>query len=505
MKNFPKFKKELKLIHVFSAASGAMISSGLFILPGLAYARTGPSVIVSYLIAGFLAMIGMLSQAELISAMPKAGGTYFYITRSMGPAVGAVDGLLSWLSIALKSAFALIGLGTFINMIVPVNVHMVAMGLCLLFVFLNLFQVKEEKIAVFLVFSVLAILFYYIVQGLGEVQVQYLTPFSPKGVFSVFSTAGLVFVSYGGGLLKMTSIAEEVKNPGKNLPLGMIITLLVVTLFYGLVVFVSVGVLGPTLGITEQTATVTPLTDGAGIVLGNWGAILLAVAAIFAFISTVFSGIQSASRYPFGLSRDGFLPPFLSKVTARKKIPYAAILLTGLFMVLSLLLQLRMLAKVASTVIIVSCLLSSISVIILRESKIQNYRPKFTTPLYPWTPIIGIIGYIFLLSQIGIPYLIITLILIVAAFLSYWFYGKIRSKKEYALLHLIERITNREITTGTLENELKEIIHERDEIQKDRFDHIIEKSIILDIEESVTVEGLFRLISTYYPGRPEDL
>ena len=81
-------KKELGLFDIFCIASGAMISSGLFILPGIAYAKTGPAVIVAYFIASLLVIPAMLSKAELATAMPKAGGTYFYIDRSMGPAMG---------------------------------------------------------------------------------------------------------------------------------------------------------------------------------------------------------------------------------------------------------------------------------------------------------------------------------------------------------------------------------------------------------------------------------
>ena len=79
-------KRELTLLDVFCIASGAMISSGLFILPGLAFAQAGPAMVISYFFAALLALTGMLSQAELASAMPKAGGTYFYVTRAMGPA-----------------------------------------------------------------------------------------------------------------------------------------------------------------------------------------------------------------------------------------------------------------------------------------------------------------------------------------------------------------------------------------------------------------------------------
>jgi len=121
-----ELKKELKLLDVYCIATGAMISSGLFILPGLAHALAGPAVVVSYLLAGLLAMTGMLSQAELVSAMPKAGGTYFYVARSMGPVVATINGLLEWLSIALKSAFALVGIAAFASFFLQVNAYAVA-------------------------------------------------------------------------------------------------------------------------------------------------------------------------------------------------------------------------------------------------------------------------------------------------------------------------------------------------------------------------------------------
>ena len=138
-----KLKKELNLLDVFCIASGAMISSGLFILPGLAHAQAGPAVIISYLLAGLLAMTGMLSQAELVSAMPKAGGTYFYVTRSMGPAVGTVDGLIEWFSLSLKSAFALVGMAAFTVLIININVHIIALTLCLVFIVINMLLINK--------------------------------------------------------------------------------------------------------------------------------------------------------------------------------------------------------------------------------------------------------------------------------------------------------------------------------------------------------------------------
>ena len=138
-----KLKRELGLLDVFCTATGAMISSGLFVLPGLAHAKAGPAVIVSYLIAGVLAMTGMLSQAELVSAMPKAGGTYFFVMRSMGPAVGTVDGIITWLSLSLKTAFALVGMAAFTGMITDIDIRVIAVALCIVFFVINVVGIKE--------------------------------------------------------------------------------------------------------------------------------------------------------------------------------------------------------------------------------------------------------------------------------------------------------------------------------------------------------------------------
>jgi len=484
-------KKELNLLNVFCIASGAMISSGIFILPGLAHAMAGPAVFVSYLLAGLLAAIGVLNKAELVSALPKAGGTYFHVSRSMGPVLGTIEGIITWFSLSLKSAFALIGMAAFSLLLINVNIHIIAISLCIIFVFINFVGVKEAGwIQVILVMGLLGLMLLYIILGLPAINVHNFEPFAPNGIGSIFTTAGFVFISYGG-VLKVAAIAEEVKEPTRTIPLGMIFSLLVVTIFYMLVVLVTSGVLGA----SELDNSLTPLTDGAAIFMGIWGKILLSVAAILAFISTANAGIMSASRYPLALSRDGLLPEFLSSINKRFKTPHISIFITGLFMIIALFLKLDILVKAASSVLILTYLFSCLSIIVLRESRLQNYQPSFRAPLYPWIQIVGIISYGFLLYEIGKHAIPVISILIVIGLFIYWFYGRIRASREYALLYLIERITAKELTTHSLEDELKEIIRERDEILKDRFDDVIENCSVLDVESSINIEELFRLIS----------
>lgn len=484
-------KKELKLLDVFCLASGAMISSGLFILPGLAHARAGPAVILSYILAGMLAMTGMFSQAELVSAMPKSGGTYFYVNRSLGPVVGTVDGLVTWFSLSLKSAFALVGMAAFTAFLVNIDIKLIAAGLCSVFIIVNLFGVKEaSRVQVALVLCLLGLLLFYIIRGFPAVKIRNLEPFAPYGLGAVLSTAGFVFISFGG-LLKVASVAEEVKNPGRVIPLGMILSVLIVTVLYALTVLVTIGVLEP--GLLDKS--LTPISEGASAFLGKKGKIILSIAAVMAFVSTANAGIMAASRYPLALSRDGLLPGFMGRTSRRFKTPHVSILFTGCFMILTIFLRLDILVKAASAVMIMTYIFSCISVIILRESRIQNYQPVFRSPLYPWMQIVGIAGFGFLIFELGEEAIAASTGLILAGLFVYWVYGRIRTGREFALLHLIERITAKELTSRTLETELKEIIRERDDIVQDRFDRVIERAIVLDIAEPVGLDRFFQIVA----------
>lgn len=475
------------MLHVFCISSGAMISSGLFILPGMAFERAGPAVILCYLMAGLLSLPGVLSIAEMATAMPKAGADCYTVIRSMGPGVGTVAGLLSWFSLSMKSAFALVGISLFAAALVSVNMHLVAVVGCAVFLGVNLLGVREAgRAQVALAAGLLGLLVLYVVAGLPAVEVQRFEGFANRGAPAIFFTAGYVFISYGG-LLKVASIAEEIRNPSRNIPLGMLSSLLVITALYALVVFVTVGVVDKSLLADSRT----PISDGAGVFLGPAGKVALSIAAALAFLTTANAGIMTAARSLVPLSRDRLFPEFFARVNARFGTPHNALLLTGAFIVASLFLELKILVEAASVVLILTNILSCLSVIILRESGLQNYRPSFRAPFYPWLQVAGLVAFGFVLFEMGAEAYLITALLAIAGFCTYWFYGRKRVKRESALLHLIERITARELVTGTLESELKEIVLERDEVVRDRFDEVIEQCPVLDLQEKTDVDVLF--------------
>ncbi len=502
-----QLRKQLGSLDVFAVAAGAMISSGLFVLPAIAFTKAGPAVILSYLFASILIIPSVLSKAELATAMPRAGGTYFFVERSLGPIWGLFSGLASWFSLALKSAFAVVGIAVLVEIVLqmvfptqlePWHLKAIAALCCIGFTALNIVSVKlTSRFQVLLVGMLLTILTLFVLFGAGSVEAVRYKGFMEKGWAAVFATTGLVFISFGG-LTKVASIAEEVKHPGKNLPLGMILAWFIVTLFYIGVIVIMVGVVEG----RELVGNLLPISLAASKFMGVFGFVLLSVAAIAAFVTTANGGILAASRSPMAMSRDQLLPPLLAEVSNRFKTPHISILLTGGFMIAAIVfLDIELLVKTASTLKIILFILTNISVIIMRESKIQSYRPKFKSPLYPYIHIFAIIAYGALIIDMGLVPLLITAGFIALSAAWFWLYVYRRVSRASAVMHVVERVTDRELKTVTLENELRDILLERDDIIEDRFDQLIRECEILDIQGEENAEKIFRQVSAILAER----
>ncbi|MBN2541794.1 amino acid permease [bacterium] len=486
-----ELKKGLTSIDVFCIATGSMISSGIFILPGLAFSRTGPAVFVSYFFAGILALIGIMSVIELSTAMPKAGGDYYFVYRSLGPLIGTISGFLSWFALSLKSAFAIFGIAELVYLISGINVLVSSILICFFFILLNIVGIKESaKFQVLLVVGLLSLMVLYIVLGLPKMNFSHFESFAPHGINSIFATVGFIFISFGG-LLKVASVSEEIKNPKKNIPLGMITSVIVVTIFYSLVLVVTTGILKPDL----FSSSLTPIADAARVFMGTPGFLVISVAALLAFITTANAGIMAGSRYPLALGRDNLLPPIISKVNKKFKTPIMSIIITGVFIIIALLLPLEMLIKAASTVILTSYVLTSTCVIILRESKLKHYKPSFKTPFYPWMQITVIIIFTFFIIDLGLQAIEISLLFLLIGLGFYFFYGKYKSKGEYALIHLLKRIADERITEHLLESEFREVLMDRDNITPDKFDKLVQNARILDLKGKVMLDHFFEKIA----------
>lgn len=486
--------KTLGLLDIFCIATGAMISSGIFILPGVAFEKMGPAMILGYLLAGIFACLGSLATIELATAMPLAGGIYYYTERSLGPLAGTISGLLNWSAIALKSSFAIFGMAELLYQLWGVPRIPSGIAMTIFFLLVNLIGTNAAAWAQdIMVFILLAAMGAFIVCGVPAVDPARFTPFFLDGKANfgeVIALAAFVFVAFGG-LLDVASVSEEVKNPVRNIPAGMLRGIITVTLIYVCGLIVTVGVVPG----NELAGSLTPLSDAAGRTsLGKAGFWIITLGAMMAFVTTANAGIMAAARFPFALSRDKLIPAFFSRVYGRKQLPLPSLILTGAVMAAALFLDLERLVTVASTVIMLSFILTNISVIILRESGIQNYRPTFRMPLYPVLPLISIIAFLILIIQMGIGAVQIALGIIVAAVVLYFLFGR-KVQLEYALMHLVARISNCRINTNGLETELRDILRSRDGIVQDDFDKLMEESSVMVIEHAVTMPELFDIVA----------
>jgi len=511
-------KRKLGFWGVFCIASGAMISSGLFVLPGQAFKVSGPAVVVAYALAALMVIPALLSKAELATAMPKSGGSYFFVERSMGALPGTLAGLANWLSIAMKSAFAMIGIGAFARLIWPDAdlteaqwewlIKSVAVAGCLVFTALNLLSVKVAgRAQVAMVAALLAVLVVFVVFGAGAVrQHPNFDNFLAAGWGNVFGTSALVFVSFGG-LTKVASVAGEIRRPGRNIPGAMFLACVIVSLLYVAGVFVTVGVLDAPELAGGRYGNMTPLSLAAGRFLGRGGVVLLSAAAILAFITTGNSGILSASRSPMAMSRDGLLPAVFHRISKRFGTPYVSVLLTSAFMIaMILLLKISDLIKVASTMMLILFLLVNVAVLIMRGSRIQNYRPLFRCPLFPWMQLAGIGVYATLITLLAAELgtaapLWTTGGFAAAGLVWYVVYVRPRSDRESALFYIVRRAVAKEIGRSKLEAELREIALERDEIVQDRFDQLVKECRILDLPGRTAAEDLFVMAAAALTGR----
>lgn len=503
-----KLNKELGLVDVFVLSTGAMFSSGFFLLPGLAAFHTGSSVFISYLVAAILIMPAMFSIAELSTALPRAGGVYFMLDRSLGPMMGTVGGIGTYLALILKTAFALVGIGAYASIFYDLPIKIVASLLSIVFMVLNLLGSKKTAgLQRFLVFFLIAVLALFMVEGLREVFSigaqtlvdTKLKPFATHGIEGILSTAGFVFVAYLG-LTQVASVAEEIKNPERNIPLGMILSLIVTTVIYVVGVFIMVGVL-PTVDFFKD---LTPVWTASQAVFkwipAKYGGLLVVAAAIAAFASTGNGGLMSASRYPMAMARDRVIPRLFTRLNRFKTPMYSILATSALMLVFILTLSEEGIAKMASAFQLVIFILINFAVIVMRNSRIQSYDPGYHSPLFPWMQIFGILTSLLLIIYMGWGPALFTIVVVVLAMVWYYYYTRKYVKRQGAIYHWFALLGQKQHVG--LENEFLFILKEKGLREGDPFDEMVVQAQITQLkEQEVSFNDLVGLVSESLASR----
>ena len=435
-----KLEKSLTLPAVIAIGIGGMLGTGIFVLPGLAATKTGASLWLAYLIAAICILPAAYSKSELATAMPSSGGTYVYIERAFGPLFGTISGLGLWIALVLKCAFALVGIGAYVLVVLDMDSAAItkSVGLGFLFIVFLLNIVGAKKAGSFQSYAVLiAVLVLMALFVLGTQTMDQETPFFAKlqddtvalaGYKELIFAVAFVYLSYSG-VTKVAAIAEEIKNPNKNLPLGMILSLFIITAIYILISFV----LTANVSLQELSDNYNPIhTLAIDLNISSYeinsihvvGA-SIAFIAVLTLLSTVNAGVLASSRFPFAMSRDGLLPEFWSQVHKKFLTPINTIAITCVAIALVVLfLDVFEIAKLASAFKVMMFVSVNLAVIVLRETAAQWYQPKYKSPLYPWVQIFGIITGLFFLVFLGMTPMVAILAIFLIGAAIYYSYGK---------------------------------------------------------------------------------
>lgn len=484
-----RLEKRLGLLDVYAISIGAMVAPGIFLLPGIASAEAGPAVILAYVVAGVLAVPAMLSAAELSTAMPRAGGPYYFLDRALGPLVGTIGGLGMWAALMFKTAFALVGLSAYLGLVVDLPVMPAAVVLTVAFTALNVVGVRKTSVLQVVLVAILVVfLTGFSLAGLasllgqaGEVGHRF-RPLVPTGPEGIVTTTGIVFFSYAG-LTQVASVAEEVRRPGRTIPAGMLLALASALAFYVVGVTVMVGFIEPgALGVDlTPVATVTRM-----LVPGAAGLAMVTVAAVAGFAATGNAGILAAARYPFAMARDHLLGERLARI-GRFGTPTAAVVATGAVMAVTIVaLDVEAIASLASAFILVVFGLLNVAVIVMRSSRIPAYDPSFRSPLYPYTQVAGIAATLVLVVEIGVLSILFTLGLGAGCLLWWRVWARHRAARHGAVYHWFERLGQRR--DDGLDAELIGIVQEEGLREEDRFDEVVARAHVLDRAQDLTAD-----------------
>jgi amino acid transporter/mannitol/fructose-specific phosphotransferase system IIA component (Ntr-type) len=398
-------------------------------------------------------------------------------------------------------------MGAYISIFLDVPFKPIAVAFAIVFAVLNIFGSKESSGLVrVLVFALLTILVFFLIDGfatvlasgINEIHQERFVPFLPEGIDGLLGTVGLVFISYVG-LTQIASLAEEVKEPDRNIPLGMTLSLATVICIYVFGVYVMVAVLG----LDELSRSLTPVADTADKLFrwlpGPVGTFVVVAAAVAAFASMSNTGIMAASRYPLAMARDHLMPTNLAAL-GRFRTPTISITLTTvLLIVFLLLLDVEGVAKLASALQLALFGLINIAVVVMRESRIESYDPGFRSPLYPWMQIAGILGPLILIAEMGWLPSLFTMGVVTASIAWYTYYARGHMERDGAIYHVFERLGRRRF--AGLDRELRDIMKEKGARAADPFDEVVARAHTMDLDNQISLSSIIRGASEMMESR----
>ncbi|MCD6495707.1 MAG: amino acid permease [Candidatus Aenigmarchaeota archaeon] len=422
-----RLEKSLGLFETTMYGVGIILGAGIYALLGQGAGLAGNAVWISFIIAAVVSAFTGLSYCELNSMMPKEAAEYNYTKRAFNRKVAFVVGWVLILSLIVAASAVSLGFaGYFQKIVASAPVIPTALAIIAVFSALNLWGIKESSN-----FNIVATL----IEGGGLVAIvivglMFFNPsidltFSPQGFTGVMAGAALMFFAFIG-FQDIANMSEETRDPKSIVPKAMLISLAVSTVLYILVALAAVSIVGWE-ALASSGAPLSLIIDNT---LGSGAAIIMSIVALFSTGNTILICLIVASRMIYGISRDGSLPDFLSRVHPKTRTPYIAILITMLLSIGFLFAgDIGFIANVTTTSIFVAFVFVNLSVIVLRYTQPREKR-TFRIPLnigrFPVLALFGLLSSIAMLIYTDINILIFEALLIFVGIIIYNIFRRTR-------------------------------------------------------------------------------
>ena len=419
-------ERRLGLPSIIGISIGAMLGSGAFVLPGLVISQAGSSAWLAYVLASIAVLPSALSKSELATAMPTSGGTYVYLDRSFGPLVGTIAGLGLWFSLLLKSSFALMGIAAYLS-VFSFSLHSIALAVLMVIFLLNIWGVgKVSRVLNTVVFLSIVSLLLLLGWAQTELPVMRISEFTTPGFVGIISASALAYGSYAG-VTKIAAVAEEIKNPEKNIPKGILFSLLIVTAIYALIAYT----LTEFISFNELDGNLRSIYSLALLSEHKYMAYFFILIAFLSMASMANAGVLASSRFPFAMGRESLLPSFLGYLSPTFLTPIWSIVTSCLLIAFAIFyLDVYGMVKLASAFMIIIYCLENLAVMVLRESRAQWYKPSYYSPFYPFFQLCGIGGGLVFLAFLGLKIVFVaTTVVAILGLTTFLLFGRHRTQR----------------------------------------------------------------------------
>ncbi|WP_330270767.1 amino acid permease [Lentzea sp. NBC_00516] len=433
-----ELKRTMGVGHLTMISIGATLGTGIFVVLGEAVPLAGPAIVLSFVLAGITALFSALSYAELAGLIPASGSSYSYTYATLGEIVAWVCGWCLVLEYGVSVAAVAVGWGQYVNELlhlvtglrIPdvlsqppgaggvVNIPAVAIVVIAMLVLLGGSKGSARTNTILVWIKIGALLMFCAV-AFTALKAGNLQPLFPLGLAGMSAGAATLFFSYIGFDAASTA-GEEAKNPQRDLPRAIIISLVVITALYCAVALAAVGAMPWQTFEGTEAALSRVLTDNVD---GAIWPILLSIGAVVATTSVVLTVLYGQTRILYAMSRDGLVPSIFARLSPKTGVPFVNTVVVGLFIgVLAALVPLGSLADATSIGTLFAFGLVNIAVIILRRTEPDRKR-TFRVPFSPVTPLVGLAFCVYMMFSLGLDTWIAFLAWMVLGFVIYFGYS----------------------------------------------------------------------------------